>query len=76
MSDRFICSRPLNKRSFRQRVLILVICLISAKLVIESVSFGRVRIRGSATNFYLCVDKRGRLRARVSLQLFLGFKKH
>ncbi|XP_078359000.1 fibroblast growth factor 8-like [Oculina patagonica] len=35
-----------------------------AKLVIESVSFGRVRIRGSATNFYLCVDKRGRLRAR------------
>lgn len=36
-----------------------------AKLVIESVSFGRVRIRGSATNFYLCVDKRGRLRARA-----------
>ncbi|KAJ7336581.1 Fibroblast growth factor [Desmophyllum pertusum] len=36
-----------------------------AKLVIESVSFGRVRIRGSATDFYLCVDKRGRLRARV-----------
>lgn len=44
---------------------------ITAKLVIESVSFGLVRIRGSATNFYLCVDKRGRLRARVSLESFL-----
>lgn len=74
MSDRFISKRPLNKGIFCQRVLILVICLITAKLVIESVSFGRVRIRGSATNFYLCVDKRGRLRARVSLQPFLGFK--
>lgn len=74
MSDRFISKRPLNKGIFCQRVFILVICLITAKLVIESVSFGRVRIRGSATNFYLCVDKRGRLRARVSLQPFLGFK--
>ncbi|KXJ23075.1 Fibroblast growth factor 8 [Exaiptasia diaphana] len=35
-----------------------------AKLIIESDSFGRVRIRGSATNFYLCIDKRQRLRAR------------
>ena len=51
-----------------------ILLLITAKLVIESVSFGRVRIRGSATNFYLCVDKRGRLRARVSLLPFLGFK--
>ena len=45
---------------------------VTAKLVIESVSFGLVRIRGSATDFYLCVDKRGRLRARVSLTPFLG----
>lgn len=36
-----------------------------AKLIIESVSFGRVHIRGSVTNYYLCVDKRGRLRARA-----------
>lgn len=36
-----------------------------AKLIIESVSFGRVHIRGSVTNFYLCVDKRGRLKARA-----------
>lgn len=35
-----------------------------AKLVIESVNFGRVRIKGSVSNFYLCVDKKGRLRAR------------
>lgn len=74
MSDRFIRRRPMNKRGFCQRVLILFICFITAKLVIESVSFGRVRIRGSATNYYLCVDKRGRLRGRVSLKPFLGSK--
>nr|ABJ88945.1 fibroblast growth factor 8a [Nematostella vectensis] len=35
-----------------------------AKLIIESDGFGRVRIRGAETKFYLCMDKRRRLRAR------------
>ena len=46
--------------------------LFSAKLVVESISFGRVRIRGTATDYFLCVDKKGRLRARVS-RLFQFF---
>ncbi|XP_031555139.1 fibroblast growth factor 8-like [Actinia tenebrosa] len=36
-----------------------------AKIIIESDNFGRVRIRGAATNYYLCIDKRGQIRARV-----------
>ncbi|KAK3750977.1 hypothetical protein QZH41_009132 [Actinostola sp. cb2023] len=40
-----------------------------AKLIIEADSFGRVQIRGAATNYYLCIDKRKRLRARLSKRI-------
>lgn len=38
-----------------------------AQLVVEADTFGsQVRIRGKETNFYLCMNRRGKLVGRVS----------
>lgn len=38
--------------------------LLAAKLVIESDNFGRVRIRGALTNYYLCIKRNATLIGR------------
>lgn len=47
------------------------VCVSSqAQLVVEADTFGsQVRIRGKETNFYLCMNRRGKLVGRVSLFL-------
>lgn len=40
---------------------------LQAQLVVEADTFGsQVRIRGKETNFYLCMNRRGKLVGRVS----------
>ena len=42
---------------------------LSAILIIETVAFGVVRIRGESSGLYLCMNKRGHVVARVSFCL-------
>ena len=40
--------------------------IFAAILIIETVAFGVIRIRGEMSGLYLCMNKRGHLVARVS----------
>lgn len=50
--------------------LFLSVCMcvsLQAQLVVEADTFGsQVRIRGKENNFYLCMNRRGKLVGRVS----------
>lgn len=44
----------------------LLLLLSSAKLIVETDTFGsRVRIKGAATGFYICMNKKGKLIGKV-----------
>lgn len=47
--------------------------LFAAKLVIESDNFGRVRIRGALTNYYLCIKRNATLIGRKVALIAYGY---
>lgn len=55
----------------------LICCLFvtfAAKLIVESDNFGRVKIKGAKTQYYLCFKKNGRLIGRkVTLRSYVFF---
>lgn len=51
-----------------------LIVTIAAKLIVESDNFGRVKIKGAKTHYYLCFKKNGRLVGRkVTLRSYVFF---
>ena len=56
-----------NKKS----IYILKICF-SAKLMLESDNFGRIKIRGVESGRYLCISRKGELVPRVRLTLLFS----